>query len=95
MLLTRPFLYIQPALAFSPCVPVLPASEGNGFTRLFELRDQFSPKLMLFCARRLPPPLPPPPPPTVNGPSPGPLLAPKLWISLNITVSELLSADVT
>jgi len=30
------FPYTQPALAFSPCVLVPPASEGNGFTMLME-----------------------------------------------------------
>src|SRR5881296_1167259 len=58
-------------------VPVPPASEGNGFTILFELRDQFSPKLMLFCERRRPPP-PPPPPLMTKGPEPGPPACPKL-----------------
>src|SRR5437879_271443 len=64
----RPFPYVHPALALSPCVPVPPASDGNGFTMLLEPRDQFSPKLMLFCARRRPPPPPPPPgPPMTKG----------------------------
>src|SRR6266700_4968740 len=96
MFVTRPFPYVHPALAFKPCVPVPPASEGKGFTILFELRDQFKPKLILFCERRPPPrPPPPPPPPPANGPNPGPLVAPKLWISRRITVSQLLSAYVT
>src|SRR5712691_11631258 len=97
MFVMRPFPYVQPALAFSPCVFVPPASDGKGFTMLLELRDQFSPKLILFCERRRPPPPPPPPPPgpMEKGPDPCPLACPKLWISLRITVSELLAADVT
>src|SRR5438309_10733787 len=92
----RPFPYVHPALALSPCVPVPPASDGNGFTMLLEPRDQFSPKLMLFCARRRPPPPPPPPgPPMTKGPEPGPPASPKLSISRSLTVSELLAADVT
>src|SRR5713101_1348313 len=91
MFVTRPFPYVHPALALSPCVPVPPASEGKGFTMLLELRDQFSPKLMLFCERRLPPPLPPPPPPPPNGPNSFcrplnryccPVLGLKIWTGL-------------
>src|SRR6266849_3648144 len=47
---TRPRPYVQPALAFSPCKLLPPASDGNGLMSVVELRVQFTPKLMLICA---------------------------------------------
>src|SRR5207249_8752109 len=54
--------------AFSPCVLLPPAREGNGFTMSLELRAQFSPKLILLCVCRRPPPPPsiPPGPPRMR-----------------------------